>query len=422
MRSARENRKTTDMETVSEREGVDIKSVVSGVGTGKIAIIPGRFGASPVAIGDGLRSKVLCNIGTSAQSPDMEVEIRKARIAVGRGASIICDQSVGPNVLQSRRRLIESVNVPIASVPLYQTVEEAYRKRGNPLEFEPQELVASFEQQVVQGVSAPGIHPMTRELNEYVGKSNRTMPIVSRGGAILSNWIDRTGNENPYIEQYDGILDICADNDVPLTFVCSCRSGCIADGFDEVQVFEWRLIRELIQKAQTRGVSCVVDGLGHMSMDQIPDAVETFKRICFGVPLGVMGPATTDRALGHEHVANAIGAALAMLHGANYCQACCRTEHLGLPEIQDIPDAIGAFVIATYAGDLGRNVGGIRELDLEMAEARKENLWGIQLSLALEKTGAKETFDRVGPKNKNGEGCSICGDLCPFVVKRFVEK
>ncbi len=414
MTRAKENRITDEMKIIAKMEEVNLDFLVDKVASGKVILIPGRAGTPPVAIGEGVRSKVLVNLGTSSQSPDIELEIQKAKIAVERGASIICDQSVGPNVFENRKKLIEATNAPIATVPLYQTVETTLKEKGNPLDFVAEDLITGFKQQVLHGVTAPGIHPMTKDLNEFIKKSKRIMPTVSRGGTILANWVEKTRSENPYIEFFDEILGICQDNDVPLTLVSSCRSGCLADGFDDVQIYEWKLLRSLIRKAHTHGISVAVDGLGHMSMDQIPLAVRTFKKMCFGIPLGVMGPATTDRALGYEHVAHAIGASLAILHGANYCQACCRTEHLGLPELTDIPEAVGAFLVATYAADLGKNGAKFKDLDYKMAKARKDNLWGVQLSLALEKIGAKETFDRVGPKNKDGEGCSICGELYPL--------
>lgn len=243
------------------------------------------------------------------------------------------------------------------------------------------------------------------------------MPTISRGATIMSKWMENTGNENPYVEYFDEILVLCCSYNVPLTFIFSTRAGCTHDGFDKCQIYEAKFIRKLIKKAHKKGVSCIIDGLGHMNINQIPNAVKKIKKICLYVPLGVMGPVPTDRALGQEHVANAIGTAAAVRYGANYCQSCARTEHLGLPEIEDIPDAVGASVVATYIGDLGKYPERFQSLEDKMSRARAKNQWGIQLNTALEPFAARETFDRVGPKNKKGKGCSICGDLCPFIVQ-----
>lgn len=417
---ARAGRVTRDIELVSRTEGVPLEELLREVAAGHVVIIPGREGAAPIGLGDLLRSKVLCNLGTSLKSPNIELEIEKARAAVARGASIVCDQSVGPSVALNRSRLLKAVPVPLAAVPLYQNAETARRKRRNPLAFTTEEALRVFEEQLGHGVTAPGIHTMSRDIRQAVRASTRVMPLVSRGGAILASWIDRTGRENPYIEHYEDLLTLCLRYDVPLTLICSCRAGCVEDGFDSLQRTELAVVADLIHRAHGRGVGVLVDGMGHMRMDQIPEAVAYYKHVCRGIPLGVMGPATTDRGLGHEHVVNAIGTALAVQHGANYCNACARTEHLGLPEASDLPDAIGAAVIATYAGDLAR--GKFRQLDLEMAKARKANAWGVQLEMALDKEGALATFKRVGADNRHGEGCSICGDLCPFTVQAFVSK
>ena len=415
---ARSGVESPEMEYIAKAEIVSLDELRREVSQGRVVIVPGRNGTPPLAVGDLVRSKVLCNLGTSTRSPDIRTEVNKAITAISRGASLICDQSVGPNVGANRALLLEQIPVPLAAVPLYQNAETARRDNNNPLAFTGEEVIKVFEEQLCQGITAPGIHTMTKKLREMVSLSNRVMPMVSRGGSILAFWIDQTGKENPYIEHYDHLLEICKKHNVPLTLICSCRSGCIQDGFDSLQKSELQIIAGLVNRAHTCGVGVIVDGLGHMSMDQIPEAVAYYKRMCGNVPLGVMGPATTDRGLAHEHVVNAIGTAVAVQYGANYCNACARTEHLGLPETSDIPDAIGAAVVATYAGDLAR--GKFRNVDLQMAKARKLNAWGVQLEMALDKNGALETFKRVGSDNKHGEGCSICGDLCPFTVERFV--
>ncbi len=418
MEMARIHRSHRDVLLVAEQEGVDTSELLNAVASGSVVIVPGRREVAPVGIGHLLGAKVLCNLGTSSSSPDIDLEIEKARIAVDHGAKIVCDQSVGPNLGANRARLIDSIGVPIAAIPLYQNVENALTERGDPLAFTSKEVIDVFEQQILNGVTMPGLHTMSRAIVRSLGESKRIMHLVSRGGGLMHQWIVKKQEENPYLSKYDEVLRIAKENNVPLTFVCSLRSGTVVDGCDSEQIREWKSLVELIRRARKAGVSILVDGLGHMTMDEIGPAVRSFKRICGEIPLGVLGPAVTDRALGHEHVANAIGTAMAVWSGANYCNACYPTEHLGLPEVQDIPSGIGAALIATYAGDLARHDHRRRLLqkELVMSDARRKNRWGLMLDGAIEKVEAQRTFARVGAKNKDGAGCSICGELCPFVI------
>lgn len=409
---------TAEFDAVCRAEGLGLQELCAEVAHGRLVIVPNRGGGPPVALGRAARSKVLCNLGTSSESSDIESEIEKARIALRCGATIICDQSVGSNVEGNRKRLLDAIAVPIAAVPLYQNVDEAKRSAGDALAFSGAEVLEVFERQLDGGVTMPGIHSMTKEVLQRVGESGRLMPIVSRGGGIMSAWIKRTGKENVYFEKFDQVLAMVKNRNVPLTFVASLRSGTVVDGFDSCEEMELRILRPYIEEAHRSGVSVVVDGLGHCSINFIPDAVRAFKEICCDVPLGVLGPAVTDRGLGHEHIVNAIGTAVAVWSGANYCNACYRTEHLGLPELQDIAEGISASVVATYAGDLARESHHqtLMKEERAMSYARKKNQWGVMLHQALDNDEAMRTFQRVGERNVEGKGCSICGDLCPFVV------
>jgi phosphomethylpyrimidine synthase len=413
-----------DFLKISRSEGIDIQDIMREVASGHLVIIPNYSKGAPIALGKIVRSKVLCNFGTSSFCQDIDVEIEKVKIAIQRHASFVCDQSVGDHVYEHRKKLIAAIEVPIASIPLYQNVEESRSKKGDPLAFTTDEVLEVFERQIESGVTAPGIHTMNKELaKNYLDGAQRLMPIVSRGGGIINAWIKRYNAENPYLQHFDKILKIAKRYNVPLTFVTACRSGTVVDGFDECQKTEWKMLRSYIKMAHEEGVSIIVDGLGHMAMDQIPDAIKTLKEICYGVPLGVLGPAVTDRGLGHEHIVNAIGTAVAVWHGANYCNACYCTEHLGLPELQDIASGIAASLVATNIGDLARNEmkSTLLKEEMKISQARKNNRWGIMLECALDKEEAKITFNRVGQKNKDGQGCSICGDLCPFVITGQVQ-
>ena len=417
MEMAKKNIRHKDFFIISEKENIPIDLIIEEVSEGRIAIIPNHAG-EPVGLGNILKSKVLCNLGTSSKSPNIWNEINKAKIAVRHGASIICDLSVGNSIEKNRKLLIENLKVPIGSIPIYQNIEEAKNDKNDPFAFNDKDVLRIFEQQIKSGVTQPGIHTMNLDLSNFVKRSKRLIPIVSRGGSIMYEWINKNKLENPYFLYYDKVLEILQKYNLPVTFISAQRSGTIIDGFDEYQKKELDLIKPFIDEALKRNISVIYDGIGHMSLNQIGEAISYFKQKCNNIPLGVLGPAVTDRGLGHEHIVNAIGTAIAIWNGANYCNACYRTEHLGLPDETDIADGIGASIIAVYSGDIAKQNNNVESLlsEKRISIARKHNQWGKQLHCAIDEIMAKEIFMRVGVENKEGEGCSICGDLCPFVI------
>ena len=415
MDKAKKGNLTSEMSSILKYEPISEKALIKGISTGKIVILPNKRNHHHVGLGDGLKSKILCNTGTSTDSSSFTEVLEIVSEAERYGASILCDQSSGPKFIEYRKQLLNSTSLPIASIPLYQNVEEGMRIYNDPIQFNSKDVIKIFEEQILQGISAPGIHPITQKLIKKIESSNRLMPYISRGGAIMSAWIKRNYKENPYIQKFDKILEICAENDVPLTFVCATRAGCLADGFDDVQISEWKLIGSLVKKAHKKNVSVIVNGIGHLGIEKIPKAVQKLKKLTHNIPLGVMGPAITDRGLGFEHISHVIGATIAIQNGANYCQACCRTEHIGLPEKKDVVEALRTYKIALHAADLAK-LPCLQQLDNQISIARCKNEWGKQLDLAIEPFIAKETFKRVGPTNTEKKGCSICGELCPFKI------
>ena len=415
MTAAKRQELTSEMEIILETEPITKKALIKGVSTGRIVLIPNKRNEHHIGLGDGLRSKILCNTGTSTDSSNFSNVLKITKDAEEYGASILCDQSSGVKFVEYRKKLLNVTSLPIASIPLYQNAEESLRIYGTPIKFNSNEVINVFKNQVIQGISAPGIHPISKYIIKKIESSDRLMPYASRGGMIMSAWIKKTNEENPYIQNFDKILNICAKNDVPLTFVCATRSGCLADGFDDVQISEWELIGDLVERAFNKNVSVIVDGIGHLRIDKIPEAVTTLKKLTHNIPIGVMGPAITDRGLGYEHIPHVIGATIAIQNGANYCQACCRTEHIGLPEHKDVIEALRTYKIAIYGADLAK-IPNLQDLDNQISKARCKNKWGKQLDLAIEPDIAKKTFKRVGPKNPEKKGCSICGELCPFKI------
>ncbi|HEC39495.1 hypothetical protein LCGC14_1029330, partial [marine sediment metagenome] len=269
MTMAKKGNVTFEMGSILEKEPISEKELIRGISTGKIVILPNKRNYHHVGLGDGLKSKILCNTGTSTDSSSFTEVLEIASEAEKYGASILCDQSSGPKFVEYRRHLLNATSLPMASIPLYQNVEEGLRIYDDPIHFNSNEVIKIFEEQILQGISAPGIHPITKNLIKKIESSGRLMPYISRGGTIMSTWIKRNNEENPYIQNFDKILDICAKNDVPLTFVCATRAGCLADGFDDVQISEWRLIGDLVERAHIKNVGVIVDGIGHLRIDKI---------------------------------------------------------------------------------------------------------------------------------------------------------
>ena len=415
MTMAKKGNITPEMGSILEYELISEKALLRGISTGKIVILPNKRNHHHIGLGDGLKSKILCNTGTSTASSSFTEVLEITSEAEKYGASILGDQSSGPKFVEYRKQLLNITTLPIASIPLYQNVEEAMRIYNDPIRFKSNDVIKIFEEQILQGISAPGIHPITQKLIKKIESSNRLMPYISRGGTIMSAWIKKNNKENPYIQKFDKILDICAKNDIPLTFVCATRAGCLADGFDDVQISEWKFIGSLVKKAHKKNVGVIINGIGHLGIEKIAKAVKKVKKLTHNIPLGVMGPAITDRGLGFEHIPHVIGATIAIQSGANYCQACCRTEHIGLPEHKDVIEALRTYKIALHAADLAK-IPTLHQLDNQISKARCKNEWGKQLNLAIEPFIAKETFKRVGPTNMEKKGCSICGELCPFKI------
>lgn len=275
-----------DFKVVSKLENISLEAVVQDIASGEMILVPNRSDNAPVALGDRVSSKVICNIGTSSKSKDIALEIAKAQIAVQSGAALMCDQSVGKNVGRNRKQLTDALKIPIITVPLYQNVDEA--KTNDPLNFSFTEILDMCERQIRNGVSMIGIHTMCRDLVSMLEKKDRLMSVVSRGAGLMMEWIKKHDDENPYLKHFDEVLKIVKKYNVPITFVCSMRAGTVVDGYDKYQRYEWAHMKNYIQQAHGEGVSIAVDGLGHMTIDQIPEAVKTFKKICFSIPLGTL--------------------------------------------------------------------------------------------------------------------------------------
>ncbi|MGQ9583282.1 MAG: phosphomethylpyrimidine synthase ThiC [Thermoplasmatota archaeon] len=369
----------------------------------------------PLAIGEGLRVKVNVNIGTSRDRCSLKEELLKAREAIRLGADTVMDLSTGGDTRRIRRAIIRAVRAPLGTVPIYETALETLRRPGSRIIDMPEDgIFETIERQARDGVDFMTVHcGVTRESVARLKRSGRVADIVSRGGAFLSAWILHNGRENPLYSNYDYLLELAARHDFTLSLGDGLRPGCIADATDGPQLQELILLGELVERARRAGVQAMVEGPGHVPLNQIEANVRVEKTVCRGAPFYVLGPLVTDIAPGYDHITSAIGGALAALYGADFICYVTPSEHLSLPTVEDVRQGTVAARIAAHAADLARGLGWDR--DLAMARARKALDWEGQFRLALDPERAREIRVRRRPR-RSDRTCTMCGDLCAMKI------
>ncbi len=414
---ARAGELTPAMKEVAKKEGIAPDIVLEGVAAGKIAIPANihHHNLQPCGIGKGLQTKVNANIGTSPQYPDIQKEMTKLRTALEAGADAVMDLSTGGDINACRKQVIENCPVCVGTVPVYQAIVESKEKYDNLIRMTADDLFGVIEKQAEDGVDFITVHcGVTLEVIERLRREGRLTDIVSRGGAFLAGWMLHHERENPLFEQYDRLLEIARKHDVTLSLGDGLRPGCLADATDKAQVQELIILGELVDRAWEEGVQVMVEGPGHVPMDQIAANMVLQKRLCKEAPFYVLGPIVTDVAPGYDHITSAIGGAIAAWNGADFLCYVTPAEHLGLPTEQDVRDGVIAARIAGHAADIVKGVPGARKWDDTMARARKNLDWEAQLSLAIDPVKA-----RTVRKDKNPEGmkeCTMCGEFCAMKV------
>ena len=412
MQLARAGKITDAMKIVAENEHIDVEKIRDGVAQGIIAICANinHENLKPCGVGEGLRTKVNANIGTSSTYPDIEPELEKLDEAVKCGADSVMDLSTGNNIDLSRKKIIEHSPIMVGTVPIYQATVTAIKNHGAIVAMTAEDLLQTIEKQAEDGADFMTIHcGVTRAAIEKMRSQKREMDIVSRGGSFIAGWILHNEKENPLYEHYDEILDICEKYDVTISLGDGMRPGCIADATDRAQLTELITLGELVDRAWKRGVQVMVEGPGHVPYDQIAANMKLEKKICRNAPFYVLGPLVTDIAPGYDHITAAIGGTLAAVSGADFLCYVTPAEHLCLPTIDDVHAGIAA-----HAADLVKGVHGAKDWDLKMAEARKVLDWDAQINLAIDPELART---KRGSRNKSGEkACSMCGDYCAVKI------
>ncbi len=422
---ARKGILSEEMRIVSEAEDIRPDELMALIAQGHAVIPANRNRRKPQlkGIGKGMSIKVNANIGTSSDHADLEVELAKLRASVEAGADAVMDLSTGGDIDFIRTQILEATPIPLGTVPIYQAAIETVRGGQGVIHIDPDRLFEIIEQQAREGVDFVTVHcGVTLQALSRLRSQRRVTDIVSRGGAFLATWMLYHDQENPLFAQYDRLLDIAYEHDVTLSLGDGLRPGCLADATDRAQVEELITLGELAHRAWERNVQVMIEGPGHVPLNQIQTNIELQKSLCSGAPFYVLGPLVTDIAAGHDHIACAIGGALAGMAGADFLCYVTPAEHLALPGVDDVREGVIAAKIAAHAADIAKGNKKAWATDLAMAQARKKLDWDAQIALSLDTRKARAYREGSVPKSEE-EACTMCGPYCAIkIVREYFNK
>lgn len=414
---------TPEMKVVAEKEKVDPTWLRDKIGEGRIVIPanPNHSGLSPCGVGEGLFIKVNANIGTSSDRADLDEEILKLKAALEAGADAVMDLSTGGDIKQCRKQVIEASPVPVGTVPIYQAIVETLEEKGGLIHLTVDKIFDVIEQQLEDGVDFITVHcGLTRSALDMLKNQGRITDVVSRGGAFLTTWMLHHNRENPLYEHFDRLLDIAKHYDATLSLGDGLRPGSLADATDRAQIHELMVLGQLTQWAWDKEVQVMIEGPGHVPLNQIKANVLLQKQLCHHAPFYVLGPLVTDIAAGYDHVACAIGGAVAGEAGADFLCYVTPAEHLCLPSIEDVKEGVIVSKIAAHAADIARGNQQAIERDRKMSIARKNLNWEEQLKYAIAPQKAKQ-YRQENPPEEN-DVCTMCGKYCAIKqVREYFE-
>jgi phosphomethylpyrimidine synthase len=400
------------VDEVALQEGLESETIRQGIANGTI-VIPANVNHSGVksrGVGKGLSTKVNANIGTSSDFIDLDVELTKLDVAIKAGADAVMDLSTGGNLPAIRKAILQKSSVPIGSVPIYQAGVEALARHQAVVKMSEDELFGAIADHCRDGIDFITVHcGVTQRVIALLKQQKRVADVVSRGGAFLMGWMLYNQRENPLYEHFDRLLEIAREYDVTLSLGDGLRPGCLADATDRAQIEELVTLGELVQRSREAGVQVMVEGPGHVPLNQIEANVLIQKRLCQDAPFYVLGPMVTDIAAGYDHITSAIGGAIAGAAGADFLCYVTPAEHLSLPDPQDVRDGVMAARIAAHAADIAKGIKGAAERDLQMSQARKRLDWVEQSRLALD---PEKVIKGHGQHQTSGKACSMCGQFC----------
>jgi phosphomethylpyrimidine synthase len=415
--AARKNIITDEMKLCAKAESVSTEKIRLDIMNGWTVVTKNRLrDISPLAVGKDLKTKVNANIGSSGDSHNIEEELEKLFTAIKNGADAVMDLSTGGNIVEFRRDILKNSTVPVGTVPLYEAFQPAM-ENGSPNDanfidkFDPEYLFEVIERQCEEGVDFITVHcGLTLNAIKTMNMQTRIMGIVSRGGSLIASWMIRKNKENPLYEHYGRLLKIAKKNDVVLSLGDGLRPGCLNDATDRAQITELVTLGELQKKALEEGVQVMIEGPGHVPLNQVEANIKLEKSLCNGAPFYVLGPLVTDIAPGYDHITSAIGGAIAAGAGADFLCYVTPAEHLRLPSVLDVKDGVIASKIAAHAGDIAKGIKGALDLDIEMSKNRRAMNWDKQYECALDPERAKEM--RASLPLKDDKVCSMCSSYC----------
>ncbi|MBW1909212.1 MAG: phosphomethylpyrimidine synthase ThiC [Deltaproteobacteria bacterium] len=413
LEKARSGTVTPEMRTVAEREQVDVTWLMNQVAKGRVVIPANRRHERlvPCGIGEGLFIKVNSNIGTSSDRAIIDEEMEKLRVSVEAGADTVMDLSTGGDIDVCRKNILKESIIPVGTVPIYQAVVETVEEKGGLIHLTVDKIFDVIERQAENGVDFITVHcGLTRDALEMLKKQGRITDIVSRGGAFLTTWMLHHDRENPLYENYERLLSIAKKYDVTLSLGDGLRPGCLADATDRAQIHELMTLGHLTQLAWEEDVQVMIEGPGHVPLDQIEANIILQKKLCHHAPFYVLGPLVTDIAAGYDHVACAIGGAVAGAAGADFLCYVTPAEHLCLPDVNDVREGVVVTKIAAHAADIARGHKLAMERDRQMSRARKNLDWETQMKLAIDPEKARRYRDQNPPAED--DVCTMCGKYC----------
>ena len=409
---------TPEMKDVAKQENIEIDKLARLIADGKV-VIPKNVNSNAKAcgIGEELSTKINANIGSSSKIDDLELEINKAKLAVEYGADAIMDLSTGSDLKLFRQKIMDAIDVIIGTVPIYEAGVVTLSKGHEIVDMNPDDIFKAIENQAREGVDFMTLHcGITKDLVSKLEKQKRMMGIVSRGGTFMASWIKHNEMENPLYENYDYLLELSYEYDITLSLGDGLRPGCLADASDIPQIQELVNLGGLVKRAQDADVQVMVEGPGHMPMNQIKANMEIQKTICHGAPFYVLGPLVTDLAPGYDHITSAIGGAIAASSGANFLCYVTPAEHLSLPSLEDVKEGVIASKIAAEAADVARGLPQSWIRERQMAKARKEFDWEKQFDLAFDKSKPRTYRDKC--ELDDDEMCAMCGEYCAVKIAK----
>ncbi len=406
---------TPEMQEVAKIENVNTEWLRNEIANGRVVIPKNKnhkFNAQ--GIGNGLSIKINANIGTSNKHCDINEELNKMKIAVKYGANSIMDLSTGGDLNKILTKIIEESPVMVGTVPIYTVISKLLSAERDIAQMDPEDLFSEIENQAQMGVDFMTLHcGVTRSSLSFLNNDKRILGIVSRGGSLIKRWMIENNSENPLYEQYNRILEICSKYDVTISLGDGLRPGCGEDATDRGQIAELLILGELVERAREKGVQVMVEGPGHMRLDEIESNVKLMKKVCYNAPFYVLGPLVTDIAPGYDHIVGAIGGAVAAINGADFLCYLTPAEHLCLPDVDDVREGVIAAKIAAHSANIVKNINNSREQDLEISKARRDLDWETIFKNSINPELA--TKRKLQSESADENHCTMCGLMCAII-------